>query len=123
MRIGCASLRRDRCSGHRAGLPLRTSAATRAQLHCRTEDVVHPLPRRRTFDEPAGEGQHFGVDVHSQVGLSCHDCHGGNPDPKLGDDIGGAMDPKYKPNPYVGAPKRQDIPDFCGRCHSVRRRS
>ncbi|HXH93514.1 MAG TPA: hypothetical protein VNN25_18175 [Thermoanaerobaculia bacterium] len=71
------------------------------------------------FDE-AGRAKvkHFGVDVHSQVGLSCHDCHGGNPDPKLGDDIAGAMDPKYAPNPYVGAPKRTAIPDFCGRCHS-----
>jgi hypothetical protein len=71
------------------------------------------------FDE-AGRAKvkHFNVDVHSQVGLSCQDCHGGNPDPKLGDDIAGAMDPKYKPNPYVGAPKRTAIPDFCGRCHS-----
>ena len=71
------------------------------------------------FDE-AGQAKvkHFNIDVHSQVGLSCHDCHGGNPDPKLGDDIGGAMDPLYTPNPYVGAPKRTAIPDFCGRCHS-----
>jgi hypothetical protein len=71
------------------------------------------------FDE-AGRAKvkHFGVDVHSQVGLSCQDCHGGNPDPKLGDDVGGAMDPQYKPNPYVGKPKRTDIPEFCGRCHS-----
>jgi len=71
------------------------------------------------FDE-AGRAKvkHFNIDVHSQVGLSCHDCHGGNPDPKLGDDIAGAMDPKFKPNPYVGAPKRTAIPDFCGRCHS-----
>jgi len=71
------------------------------------------------FDD-AGKAKvrHFGVDVHATVGLSCHDCHGGNPDPKLGDDIGGAMDPKFKSNPYVGAPKRQDIPEFCGRCHS-----
>jgi Cytochrome c3 len=71
------------------------------------------------FDEAAqAKVKHFNIDVHSQVGLSCHDCHGGNPDPKLGDDINGAMDPQYKPNPYVGAPKRPNIPDFCGRCHS-----
>ena len=71
------------------------------------------------FDE-AGRAKvkHFNIDVHSQVGLSCHDCHGGNPDPKLGDDISAAMDPKYKLNPYLGAPKRPGIPDFCGRCHS-----
>ena len=71
------------------------------------------------FDEAArAVVRRFNVDVHSQVGLSCHDCHGGNPDPELGDDIGGAMDPQYKPNPYLGAPKRPGIPDFCGRCHS-----
>lgn len=71
------------------------------------------------FDDAAkAKVKHFNVDVHSQVGLSCHDCHGGNPDPKLGDDIAGAMDPKFKPNPYIGAPKRTAIPDFCGRCHS-----
>jgi len=71
------------------------------------------------FDDAAkAKVRHFGVDVHAQVGLSCHDCHGGNPDPKLGDDIAGAMDPKFKPNPYVGKPKREDIPEFCGKCHS-----
>lgn len=71
------------------------------------------------FDEARrAKVKHFNVDVHSQVGLSCHDCHGGNPDPKLADDIAAAMDPNYKANPYIGAPKREDIPNFCGRCHS-----
>jgi hypothetical protein len=50
-------------------------------------------------------------DVHEQVGLSCHDCHGGNPDPKAG--IAEAKD-----KTFIGRPKRVDIPDFCGRCHS-----
>ncbi|HEX7421094.1 MAG TPA: cytochrome c3 family protein [Thermoanaerobaculia bacterium] len=57
----------------------------------------------------------FRDDVHAQIGLSCHDCHGGNPDPKA--DMPTAMDPKYKANPYVGQPKRADIPGFCGKCH------
>jgi len=79
-------------------------------IHCHGGDL---------FDDAAkAKVKHFNVDVHSQAGLSCHDCHGGNPDPKLGDDIAGAMDPKFKPNPYIGAPKRTAIPDFCGRCHS-----
>ncbi len=56
--------------------------------------------------------------VHAQAGLSCQDCHGGNPDPALSGDVGKAMDAAYKPNPYRGAPKRGAIPDFCGRCHS-----
>lgn len=59
----------------------------------------------------------FVDDVHGQVGLSCQDCHGGNPDPALRDDPG-AMDPGFAANPYRGAPARADIPAFCGRCHS-----
>ncbi len=71
------------------------------------------------FDEHArAKVRSFGLDVHSQVGLSCHDCHGGNPDPKLADDMGAAMDPNFKENPYRGAPDRVRIPEFCGRCHS-----
>jgi hypothetical protein len=60
---------------------------------------------------------HFNDDVHAQVGLSCHNCHGGNPDPKLAEDPG-AMDPAYKPAPFVGKPARAAVPDFCGKCHS-----
>jgi hypothetical protein len=56
-------------------------------------------------------------DVHAGARLSCHDCHGGNPDPALSDDLE-AMDPSYAPNRYVGAPARKDIPAFCGKCHS-----
>jgi len=57
-------------------------------------------------------------DVHAQIGLSCHDCHGGNPDPALSTDPTGAMDPNYKKNPFRAKPARNEIPDFCGRCHS-----
>jgi hypothetical protein len=59
----------------------------------------------------------FRNDVHAEVGLSCQDCHGGNPDPALAADPS-AMDPAFKANPYRGAPARKDIPAFCGRCHS-----
>jgi hypothetical protein len=59
----------------------------------------------------------FQNDVHAAAGLSCHDCHGGNPAPELAEDLG-AMDEHYAPNPYRGAPDRPSIPDFCGRCHS-----
>ena len=52
------------------------------------------------------------ADVHLKAGLSCHDCHGGNPDPKLSDDLA-AMN-----EAFLGAPDRKSIPDFCGRCHS-----
>jgi Cytochrome c3/Cytochrome c7 and related cytochrome c len=60
--------------------------------------------------------QKFHDDVHAQVGLSCHDCHGGNPDPSA--DMPVAMDPKFAKNPFIGKPKRTQIPEFCGRCHS-----
>lgn len=70
------------------------------------------------FDE-AGRKivQSFRGDVHAEVGLSCQDCHGGNPDPGLAEDPG-AMDPGFAKNPYHGAPARPDIPRLCGRCHS-----
>jgi len=55
-------------------------------------------------------------DIHFKMGISCDDCHGG--DPKLGLEEGDpdlAMDPRkgYKP-----PPSRLTTPDFCGGCHS-----
>jgi hypothetical protein len=100
-----------------AFLTLATFAAAPAQP--RPETSCTHCHGGELFDEKArAKVQHFGADVHAEVGLSCHDCHGGNPDPKLGDDISGAMDPQYKPNPYIGKPERAGVPDFCGRCHS-----
>ncbi|MDX1583727.1 MAG: cytochrome c3 family protein, partial [Thermoanaerobaculia bacterium] len=69
------------------------------------------------FDEEHIEFVDRAHGVHQEVGLTCHDCHGGNPDPELADDPG-AMDPDYEPHPYIGAPARTEIPEFCGRCHS-----
>ena len=60
----------------------------------------------------------FAEDVHAKAGLSCHDCHGGNPDPTLGEDMDVAMDAGLAVNPYQGMPKRTEIPALCGRCHS-----
>ena len=57
------------------------------------------------------------ADVHAAAGLSCQDCHGGDPDPALADDPDAAMDPEAA-LPFVGAPAREQIPAFCGRCHS-----
>ncbi|HSP34345.1 MAG TPA: cytochrome c3 family protein [Thermoanaerobaculia bacterium] len=71
------------------------------------------------FDAAAkAKVQKFASDVHAQIGLSCHDCHGGNPDPKVAEDSMAAMDPKFKANPFVGKPQRGAIPEFCGKCHS-----
>ena len=60
----------------------------------------------------------FRDDVHAAVGLSCHDCHGGNPDPALAEDYLAAMDDGFAPNPYRGPPERAGVPAFCGTCHS-----
>ncbi|HVS31185.1 MAG TPA: cytochrome b N-terminal domain-containing protein [Thermoanaerobaculia bacterium] len=71
------------------------------------------------FDARAQATVHaYSGDVHAAVGLSCHDCHGGNPDVGLSDDMAAAMDPGFKANPYAGTPERGAIPEFCGRCHS-----
>jgi hypothetical protein len=72
--------------------------------------------------EVAGEAspaivEHEKSGAHAAAGLSCHDCHGGNPDPSLAESLE-AMDEKYAANPFRGAPKRAEIPAFCGRCHS-----
>jgi predicted CXXCH cytochrome family protein len=53
----------------------------------------------------------IGDDVHGKHGLSCADCHGGDPaDPDMT-----SMDPEKG---FRGAPEKMDVPDFCGRCHS-----
>jgi predicted CXXCH cytochrome family protein len=50
-------------------------------------------------------------DLHASHGLSCADCHGGNPhdpDPSAMDEAQG----------FRGAPKKTEVPVFCARCHS-----
>jgi hypothetical protein len=70
------------------------------------------------FDEEGlAVARGFHDDVHAELQLSCHDCHGGNPDPALAEDMD-AMDKGYRPNPYIGVPARKDIPELCGKCHS-----
>ncbi len=46
----------------------------------------------------------FSGGAHAAAGLSCHDCHGGNPDPAVADDMMAAMDEGWGENPYVGTP-------------------
>lgn len=71
------------------------------------------------FDEEGLRiAQNFAADVHAEVGFSCQDCHGGNPDPSLSDDMDASMDSGFADHPYVGAPEPAEIPAFCGHCHS-----
>ena len=52
----------------------------------------------------------FKQDIHQKFGLSCSDCHGGNP---AKEDIDLAKDKTFK-----GSPQRKQIPEFCSACHS-----
>jgi predicted CXXCH cytochrome family protein len=54
----------------------------------------------------------FDNDIHRARGLSCNDCHGGDPN---SDTKEGAKDPRKG---YLGKPKTLDIPAYCGKCHS-----
>ena len=51
-------------------------------------------------------------DVHARYGLSCADCHGGDP---TDEDMMVSMDPRRG---YLGVPTGGQIPEFCGRCHA-----
>ncbi len=48
-------------------------------------------------------------DIHVQFGLSCKDCHGG--DPSIDDE-------KSMTRDFRGKPKKAEIPGFCARCHA-----
>ncbi|RJP80006.1 MAG: hypothetical protein C4524_04280 [Candidatus Zixiibacteriota bacterium] len=51
-------------------------------------------------------------DIHAARGLSCADCHGGDP---TAEDAEVSMSPQRG---FMGTPQPQEIPAFCGRCHS-----
>jgi len=91
-------------------LPVAAAPAATSCVTCHANADLFDAKQRQIVES-------FRTDVHAEVGLSCQDCHGGNPDPKLAEDPG-AMDPGFAKNPYHGAPARQDIPRLCGRCHS-----
>ena len=54
----------------------------------------------------------FEHDVHRGRGLSCNDCHGGDPN---ADTSEAAKDPRKG---FLGKPRTVDIPAYCGKCHS-----
>lgn len=58
---------------------------------------------------PEGYGED---DVHLAAGLTCAGCHGGDP---TSSDEETAMSEEAG---FVGAPVKEEIPGFCGRCHS-----
>jgi predicted CXXCH cytochrome family protein len=62
-----------------------------------------------TLSDPVKLFEH---DIHRTKGLSCSDCHGGNP---ARNDKAGAKDGLWG---YVGRPSAAQLPAFCGKCHS-----
>ena len=67
-----------------------------------------------TLDDPrlSNPARLFEHDVHRSRGLSCNDCHGGDPN---ADTSEAAKDPSKG---YLGRPRTVDIPAYCGKCHS-----
>lgn len=66
------------------------------------------------LDDPrlSGPAKLFDNDVHRGRGLSCNDCHGGDPQ---ADTSEAAKDPRKG---YLGKPRTADVPAYCGKCHS-----
>jgi hypothetical protein len=58
----------------------------------------------------------FTQDIHSQKGLTCHNCHGG--DPTKGIESGGPEDAMNPAKGYIGRPARGKIAALCASCHS-----
>jgi len=66
------------------------------------------------LDDPrlSGPAKLFDNDVHRGRGLSCNDCHGGDPQAETSE---AAKDPRKG---YLGKPRTADVPAYCGKCHS-----
>lgn len=80
--------------------PLETSCVTcHAQLD---GDLLEPT-------------RHAADDIHFLKGLSCHDCHGGDPHAGFDGDPTGAHSAAKG---WIGKPLRLKIPLFCGKCHA-----
>ncbi len=84
---------------------LGAAAADSGQDSCIT---CHALLEDARLVKPA---QLYASDVHHQAGLTCANCHGGDPN----DASMNAMSPAKG---FRGVPKKNLIPDFCARCHS-----
>ena len=70
-------------------------------IQCHDSDMMKP-----EFRKIPGEWRQS---WHYQNNVACNDCHGGDP---IDADL--AMSPQRG---FVGTPKYQQVPEFCGKCH------
>ncbi len=80
------------------------------------ETVSTCIECHSTLDDsaPGSPTHNIDQDVHLQRGLSCHSCHGGNPEAGF-DDYSQAHSEEYD---WRGVPAETEIPEFCARCHA-----
>jgi nitrate/TMAO reductase-like tetraheme cytochrome c subunit len=76
---------------------MRTSAC----VDCHTSDIIE--------SDLQAIPQEWKQSWHFQNDISCHDCHGGDPE-----DAGMSMS---HARGFVGSPEYADVPGFCGKCH------
>jgi hypothetical protein len=106
-----------------AGLMLGAAAGRAAAAEPPRPAAPAPIPSKTScfvchsdlegeLQEPA---KRLPEDIHFANGLSCHDCHGGNPSAGADGDMLAAHDPKHG---FTGRPKRGQIPAFCAKCHA-----
>jgi predicted CXXCH cytochrome family protein len=74
-------------------------------------DPGNCLNCHQDWEDEDGPSSRFVRDIHHQKGLSCADCHGG--DPSLED-----MDEVREGGGYRGVPDHLEVPQFCARCHA-----
>jgi hypothetical protein len=96
-----------------AGKP--DTPATSAKSETPTAPAAHKdtcLDCHSILPEPLGvTAEKFAEDIHSQKGLTCAGCHGGDP---TTDDADKAMNRKAG---WKGKIERKQIPQLCGSCH------
>lgn len=72
-----------------------------ACVKCHSSDIMKPEFQNIT--------QEWKMSWHSQNNVMCNDCHGG-------DSKDATMSMSHQRG-FAGSPKKEDIPEFCGRCH------
>ena len=92
-----------------AALALSAATATRALAAPAANDQCYSCHK----DGDTPQALLWPKDVHYQAGLTCADCHGGDP----------ALDEKEtgmaRTKGYLGKFKKSDIPVICGKCHGA----